>query len=269
MTEPAIAIRGLSKTFKGRRRGRALLTPWRKPKDTIALRGVDLDVSPGELVSLVGPNGAGKTTLLKIVASLIVPTDGHTQVLGIDVAAEPRRAREQIGYVLTDERSFYWRLSCQDNLRFFAALQGIRGDAAKARIEQLGALLGLTEHLQRDFQDLSAGQRQRVAIARGLLADPPVLLFDEATRSLDPGRALRIRRIIRELLVDRNHKAVLFATHDLDEARALSDRCGLIVDGKLDCIGKFAEVESRVMEAFDKEAAAEDAELARVFPELV
>lgn len=268
MTEPAIEVRDLAKTFKGRRRGRLLLTPWRKPEPTHAVRGVDLVVRGGELVTLLGPNGAGKTTLLKILGALIRPTAGTARIHGIDVAAEPRAALERVGYILAEERSFYWRLSTKENLRFFAALQGLFGAAALRRVEELASLLGLTEHLDRDFMDLSSGQRQRVAIARGLLADPPVLLVDEATRSLDPGRAARIRRIIRELLVKQKGKAVLFATHDLEEAETLADRVVLMSEGKIACEGPFAAVESKIHEAFAAEAQAEEDEFQRLFGHL-
>jgi ABC-2 type transport system ATP-binding protein len=263
----AIDVRGLTKSWKGRRRERELLMPWRRPAPSEALRGVELMVAPGELVTLVGPNGAGKTTLLKILATLVTPSAGSARVFGEDVVRHAAAARRRVGYVLADERSFYWRLSCRDNLRFFAALQGIRGRAAQSRIEELAALVGLSDHLPRDFQDLSTGQRQRLAIARGLLADPPVLLFDEATRSLDPGRALRLRRIIKEILVRRANKAVLFATHDLDEARDLADRVVLMLKGRVAAEGRYPDLEPRLVEVFASEAAEEDAEYLRLFPE--
>ncbi len=263
---PAIEVVGLEKRFKKRRSGRQLLTPWRRPAPTVALAGVNLRVEPGELVTLIGPNGAGKTTLLKILGTLITPTAGTASVLGVDVVRAPAEARRRIGYVLADERSFFWRLSTRENLRFFAALEGLRGRASVERIRALAGLVGLTEELDRDFQDLSTGQRQRLAIARGLLADPPVLLFDEATRSLDPGRAARLRRIIREILVDREKKAVLFATHDLGEATALADRVILMAGGRVDAEGSMEALSPRIAALFAAEARAEDIEYERLFP---
>lgn len=265
---PAIEVRGVHKRFRARRRGRALLTPWRALPPIVAVERVDLEVRAGELVTLLGPNGAGKSTLLKMIGALITPSEGTIRVLGHDVARDPNRAKAALGYVLADERSFYWRLSVRDNLRFFAALQDLTGAAARARIEALASLLGLVDYLDREFADLSTGQRQRVAIARGLLADPPVLMFDEATRSLDPGRAAGLRRVIREVLVEREGKAVLFATHDLGEARALSDRTVLMRAGRVAAEGRFGEVEAEVRAAFAAEAAAEAEEFRRAFPEL-
>lgn len=263
---PAIQVVGLHKQFNKRRSGRQLLRPWRRPPPTVALAGVSLTVAPGELVTLIGPNGAGKTTLLKILGTLITPTSGTAAVLGVDVLRAPAEARRRIGYVLADERSFFWRLSTKENLRFFAALEGLWGRAAAERIRSLAGLVGLTEELDRDFQDLSTGQRQRLAIARGLLADPPVLLFDEATRSLDPGRAARLRRIIREILVDREKKAVLFATHDLGEATALADRVILMAEGRVAAEGSMEGLGPQIAELFAAEARAEDAEYERLFP---
>jgi ABC-2 type transport system ATP-binding protein len=264
----AVEIIGLTKSFKARRRLREWLTFWRVKPANEALRGVDLTVRPGELIAILGPNGAGKTTLLKVLATLVRPTSGTVLVNGVDAVADPDRARAQLGYVLAEERSFFWRISVRDNLLFFAALQGIYGAAADRRVAEVGALLGLVDHLPRDFMDLSVGQRQRVAIARGLLADPPVLLFDEATRSLDPGRAQRVRRVIRELLVERGQKAVLFATHDLVEARTLADRIVLMAEGRIAAVGTFAELEPKIHELFDREAADEDKALLALFPDL-
>ncbi|MBI4816055.1 MAG: ABC transporter ATP-binding protein [Deltaproteobacteria bacterium] len=269
MSTPAIEVVGLKKSFRRRRRLREYLRPFQPVPRTEALRGVDLEVGRGELVTLLGPNGAGKTTLLKIISTLVTPTEGTVKVMGDDVVAEPGLTRARVGYVLADERSFYWRLSCRDNLLFFAALEGIHGAAAKRRIDELAALVGLKEQLDREFHVLSTGQRQRLAIARGLVADPPVLLFDEATRSLDPSRAERLRRVIREVLVRQAGKGVLFATHSLEEARELSDRVVVMAEGRVARHGAFADVQPEVKALFDAETADEAAEFERVFPGLL
>ncbi|MEQ8278555.1 MAG: ABC transporter ATP-binding protein [Deltaproteobacteria bacterium] len=256
----AVEVRGLKKTFRLRRNKKELLMPWRPRRTTEALVGVDLKVERGELVALIGPNGAGKTTLLDVLATLVLPTSGTAYVEGYDVAHDAVEVRRRIGYVLTEERSFFWRLTVRDNLMFFAALQGLFGATARERIESVAESIGLVDQLAREFSALSAGQKQRVAIARGLLPDPPVLLFDEATRSLDPGRAERVRRVVRRL-VDRDGKAVVFATHDLDEARDLSDRIVCMAKGSIACAGRFEDVEAEAMALFVEEAQSEDAEL--------
>jgi ABC-2 type transport system ATP-binding protein len=147
-------------------------------------------------------------------------------------------------------------------------LEGLPARAALARADELGSLLGLTELMGRDFGSLSTGQRQRMAIARGLISDPPVILFDEATRSLDPGRSERLRRIIRKVLVERENKAVIFATHDLEEARVLADRVVLMRDGRVAAEGSYADLEAQIGSAFREESSGEEAEFRRLFPDL-
>ena len=235
--------------------------PWRQASTVEALCGVDLKVRAGELVALLGPNGAGKTTLLKILAALVSPDAGAIVIDGLDAIRHPEALRSRVGYVLAEERSFYWRLSVQDNLRFFAALEGLHGRAATLRIAALADLLALGTLLTREFADLSSGQKQRVAIARGLLADPPVVLFDEATRSLDPGRTAQVQRVIRRVLIEDGQKAVIFATHELDEARALADRAVVMRHGSIAAEGPYAEIEDEVKQLFQKEAEAEDREV--------
>lgn len=255
--EAAVSLAGVSKTYP-RRRGPIQWLRRRPRLDTEALRSVDLQVSAGELVALVGENGAGKTTLLKILAGLVTATAGQLRLGGIDAIKKPEEARGQVGYALAEERSFYWRLKVKDNLRFFASLHKRFGPAADERIEQLGASLGLTKLLERRFMDLSLGQKQRVSIARALLSDPPVLLFDEATRSLDPGHAKRVRRLVREVLVDRQRRAVIFATHDLEEARQIADRVILLSAGQIAAQGTYDQISTQIEACFAEEAAAED-----------
>ncbi|MCB9646517.1 MAG: ABC transporter ATP-binding protein [Deltaproteobacteria bacterium] len=263
----AVELRGLGKRYRLPRRGREWLKPWRPRRHQEALAGVDLAVAPGELVALLGPNGAGKTTLLKILAGLVSADAGEARVHGADVARDPELGRARVGYVLTDERSFFWRLTVRDNLRFFAGLEGLFGAEAAARVEYTARLLGLGELLDRRFNALSAGQKQRVALARGLLADPPVLVFDEVTRALDPGRAEQVRRLVRELIVERQGRAVLFATHDLAEARAIADRVVLLSGGKVACEGPFDAVEAEVRAVFRAEAEAEEGALSAILQE--
>jgi len=261
----AISVQGLSKTFKPKRALSKMLQFWKKSEHIHALTDVTFEVKPGELVTLVGPNGAGKSTLLKSISTIIRPNSGHISVMGIDALEHPRQVREQIGYILADERSFYWRLSCRENLKFFGALQGLFGEACDVRISELSAMFGLSRQLDKEFMNLSTGQRQRLAVARGLLADPAVVLFDEATRSLDPGRADRLRWLVRELLVNQRGKSVVFASHDMDEVRSMSDRCALMVGGKLQCFDRFEKIEDEIRVSFEEESQLENEEFQRVF----
>jgi ABC-2 type transport system ATP-binding protein len=151
---------------------RFLRRPWRK-EEILALDGLDLSLGPGRIYGLVGPNGAGKTTLLKVLAGLVLPTEGRILFDGEEWSAPSERIRETVGLVVADERSFFWRLTVEENLRFFATLQKLRGEGRRARIASCLAKVGLSEHRGRSFRSLSTGLRQRLAVARGLLVDPP------------------------------------------------------------------------------------------------
>jgi ABC-2 type transport system ATP-binding protein len=254
VTTPALALDRAVKDYPAPRRLRdAWRSPFRRPKKR-ALDDVSLAVAPGEVVALCGPNGSGKTTCVKLLAGLVRCTAGAARVDGIDAAAHPLRAQARLGYVTGDERSFYWRLDYRENLRFFAACQGLFGPAALARIDELAAVLRIEGLAQKPFRTLSSGQRARVAIARGLLHRPRALLLDEVTRTLDPGAAERLRRLVVEDLAGRERIGVLLATHDLHEARAVADRVALLVEGRLRAVGRWAEVEA----ALDRTFFAED-----------
>ncbi|MGI8983098.1 MAG: ABC transporter ATP-binding protein [Acidimicrobiales bacterium] len=194
-----------------------------------ALGGVDLTVAWGGVVALLGPNGAGKSTLLRILGTTVLPDAGSVEVAGHDVVVDPVTARRSVGLVLGDERSWYWRLSGRDNLEFFAALHGMRRSAARTRTDQLLGLVGLTEAADRRFDRYSSGMRARLSLARALLCEPPVLLFDEPTRTLDPLAAASFRDEVRSQAGA--GRAVLFATHDLHEAAALADQVVVLVKG--------------------------------------
>ncbi|MGH7167462.1 MAG: ABC transporter ATP-binding protein [Nitrospiraceae bacterium] len=206
--------------------------PIRRQSPVCVLRDVDLSVGRGEILGLLGTNGAGKTTLLKILATLILPTAGRITIEGVDVIREPHRAIQLVSLVTADERSFYWPLTGRQNLEFFAAFQGLSRDAACGRIEELQEQLGL-EALDRQFGIYSTGMRHRLAIARGLLRRPHVLLLDEPTRSLDPVAANGLRRLIRDTLVAQLGCTVVLATHNLQEAEELCDREVFLHKGRL------------------------------------
>jgi len=190
-------------------------------------------MGPGRIYGLVGPNGAGKTTLLKILAGLVLPTEGRILLDGTDLTADPSRTRELVGFVVTDERSLFWRLTARENLRFFAALQGLGGAERDARIASCLDRVGLREMEGRTVRSLSTGLRQRLAVARGLLVDPPVLLLDEPTRSLDPGAARQVRGLLRELIGSHRARILVYASHNLAEIEDLCTDVLLIRGGKI------------------------------------
>lgn len=229
----AIEIRGLSKSYP---RSTDLLQLLRRPfaRDSIpALQGIDHSFGAGRIHGIVGPNGAGKTTLLKVVAGLVSPTRGEVRIGGWDIEEHPRAAREAIGYVVADERSFFWRLSVRENMRFFATLQGIGPGERNRRISSCLERVGLAERAEQAFGSLSSGMRQQLALARGLLLDPPILLMDEPTRSLDPEVAHRVRELVRGLVEERRERLVLLSSHNLDEVEDLCSHIVLLRAGRI------------------------------------
>ncbi|MFW5878563.1 MAG: ABC transporter ATP-binding protein, partial [Myxococcota bacterium] len=224
----AVELRDVSKVFRGPRSLReALRHPFGR-REVKALSKVGFVASEGEIVGIIGPNGAGKTTLVKILAGLVLADSGEAKVMG--AAAGSDRARSLVGLVTAEERSFFWRISARENLRFFASLHGLRKRAAHHRIEDLARRLEIEEVLDRPVRELSSGNRGRLALARGMLHGPRVLLLDEVARALDPGAARRLRRLLREL-ADETGIAILYAIHDLPEVRRLCDRVVLLDEG--------------------------------------
>jgi ABC-2 type transport system ATP-binding protein len=238
----AIEATGLEKRFVKRRSIRQLIAhPFRRPEYVHALNGVDLRVAQGEIFGLLGPNGAGKTTLLKILSCLVLPDRG-TALVGGDATTRENRVKRKIGLIHSDERSFYWRLSARENLRFFARIYDVPGSAIEERIDVLLRRVEMEEAADRPFSEYSSGMKQRISIARALLHDPPILLMDEPTRSLDPASALALRKFVLEELSRREGKTVLLATHNLPEAEALADRIAILVRGRVRQVGTVPEV---------------------------
>ena len=229
----AISIRNLSKTYPvSFRRLRAF---FRRPvTDPVeALRDVSFEVETGEIFGLIGRNGAGKTTLTKIVATLVQPTTGSVSVHGHDSVTQDELVRREIGLSTAEERSFYWRLTSEQNLMFFARLHGLSDSRAKQRIKDLFAKLELEEVAKRRFGELSTGNKQRLAVARAMLSSPPVLLLDEPTRSLDPLAAARMREMIRSFSGEDPPVTVLLTSHNLAEVETLCARVAIISRGSI------------------------------------
>jgi ABC-2 type transport system ATP-binding protein len=217
--------------------------PFRKEEIT-AVSEVNIRIKKGELFGILGPNGAGKTTLIKMLCTLISPTVGTAYVNGYNLAKDSGKIRESIGFVTSDERSFYWRLTGRHNLRFFASLHNYYSDAAEDRIDELLSLVGMEERADDRFLSYSAGMKQRMAIARGLLNDPAVLFMDEPTRALDPGSAQNVRKFVKEHITGDAGKTVFLSTHHLQEAEELCDRIAIINEGRIVAVGTLDELKA-------------------------
>lgn len=218
---------------KPRRYKDYLLRPFAKPEYHTALHPLSSEIPGGDRLALLGANGAGKTTLLKLIGGLLYPTQGKVSLGGVDTMVQNQLARKSVGFVLNEERSFYWRLTGRQNLKFFGALDNLSGDPLQAKIEELLEIVGMTKFADSPFANYSSGMKQRLAIARGLLSDPGILILDEPTRTLDPIAAEEIKNLILEKIHGHSNRSLLIATHRLDEALSLCNRVFIMSGGKV------------------------------------
>jgi len=240
---PAIDVQDLSRTFiKRRSLKEAIMRPWAKAERVTALDGVSFDVRAGEIFGLLGPNGAGKTTLLKILSCLIIQNRGSALINGFDTLRAEMKVKASVGFVTSDERSFFWRLSGRENLHFFGSLYNLPHDRVRARCEALLRWLDLTDKADHPFMNYSSGMKQRMAVARALLHDPGILYMDEPTRSLDPLAARHLRDLIQKTLNGEQGKTILLATHNLAEADQMCHRIGIIHKARLRRLGTLDEI---------------------------
>lgn len=238
MDTAIVAVRDLRKTFpKGGAPDGA--RPWSRlwparPGATaafVAVDGVSFGVQRGEIFGLLGPNGAGKTTTIRMLSTLLEPTGGTATVNGYDIVRQTGLVRQSLGAVLTGERSIYWKLTGRENLEYFAALYHLPPAAARDRIAELLERLELSNRADEYVERYSSGMKQRIAIAKALLANPPVLLLDEPTVGLDPQSARNLRELILEIKGE--GRTILLTTHYMEEADQLCDRIGIIDLGKI------------------------------------
>ena len=223
----AISIQNISKTYPPTFARLKKFFHLNVKESVDALRDVSLEIGEGEIFGLIGRNGAGKTTLTKIIATLVQPTTGSVSVNGFDSIRDDVKVRSLVGLATAEERSFYWRLTTTQNLMFFARLYGMTDRVAKSRIDEIYEQLDLTKLRNRRFSDLSTGNKQRLAVARALLAKPPILLLDEPTRSLDPLAAANMRKLIGSI----EGVSVLLTSHNLSEIEELCNRVAIISEG--------------------------------------
>ena len=257
MSEPAISVQDLVKIFPAGSAFRSLLgTP--SPRGKEALRGVSLEVGAGEVLGLLGPNGAGKTTLLEILSTLLLPTSGQAWIAGYDVVKEAAAVRRILGYCPSGADNFYPRLTGASNLEFFGVLNDLSPQQARERARQVLELVGIDGAAGVVFQRYSDGMKQRLALARALLAEPKVLLLDEPTRGLDPVFQGEIRKFLRRTLVEKLGKTVLLVTHSLAEAEEVAGRLAILHEGRVVAAGTPAEIRRAFGEA-DLAAAFERA----------
>ena len=214
---------------------------------TVALNKINLKIRTGELFGLLGPNGSGKTTTIKCLSTILIPDEGTALVNGFDIQKETVMVRASLGLVVGGERTLYWKLTARDNLRYFASLYKMQRNHAKRRIEELLEMMQLSDRADERLEDYSTGMRQKIAIARALLHDPPILLLDEPTLGLDPNFSRQIRKQIKELS-EKHGKTILLTTHYMDEAEQLCDRVAFINKGNIVAIDTPNRLKAMVKE---------------------
>jgi ABC-2 type transport system ATP-binding protein len=208
-----------------------------KRKKLISINAIDnltLTIKKGELFGLLGPNGAGKTTLVKVLCTLLPPDKGTATVNGYDIAKQQMKVKESLGTLFSvGERGFFWRLSGYRNLEFFAAINNVPRHDMHKRIMAVLELVGMEDKAFVLFQKYSGGMKRKLALARALLGDPPILLLDEPTTGLDVTSSRNIRDFIKNDLSKKQGKTVLYTTHYIEEVTRMCDRVAIMNKGKI------------------------------------
>jgi sodium transport system ATP-binding protein len=226
-----IEARNLVKRFRDKKRGAVC-----------AVNDVSFSCRPGEIYGLLGANGAGKTTTLRMLATILAPSEGTAVVAGYDVIKDPQTVRSRVGFLST-ATALYGRLSAQEMVEYFGRLHGLDEPTLRGRIDEIFTRLEMNDFRDRRCDKLSTGMKQKVSIARTLVHDPSVMIFDEPTLGLDVIAARTIALFIRECR-DKG-KTVVFSTHVMSEVEKLCDRIGIIHGGKLLAEGTLPELRAR------------------------
>ncbi|WP_321423611.1 ABC transporter ATP-binding protein [uncultured Methanobacterium sp.] len=207
-----------------------------------ALENLNLEIEKGELLGIIGPNGAGKTTAIRIICCILQPDSGNVTVGGYSIYRDQIKIKSMIGY-LPEEPNLYERFKARDLLKYFGELYGVPKNEINGRIDELLELVGMSHRADDQINTFSKGLRQRIGIARALIHDPEVIIFDEPTMGLDPATSRAIRNFIKELKGD---KTVILCTHYMDEADLLCDRVAILNQGKIRNMGTPESLKEKI-----------------------
>ncbi|MDR3574052.1 MAG: ABC transporter ATP-binding protein [Anaerolineaceae bacterium] len=212
--------------------------------DFLAVNSVDLDVPSGQVLILLGPNGAGKTTTVRMLTSILVPSRGHAQVAGYDVVQQADKVRACVG-VLTEHHGLYGRMNSVEYLEFFGKLYSLEPALLRQRIDGLLEQFGLAEARKKRLGEYSKGMRQKLALVRAIIHDPPVLLLDEPTSAMDPESARMVRDAIIGLRSE--NRTIVLCTHNLVEAEELADQVAIIRRGRIILHGTIESIKRELL----------------------
>jgi ABC-2 type transport system ATP-binding protein len=212
--------------------------------DFLAVDGVSLQVGAGEVLALLGPNGAGKTTTVRMLTSILRPSRGWARVAGYDVVRQSAKVRAVVG-VLTEQHGLYGRMPADEYLNFFGQLYGLQPSFRQQQVRELLEQFGLSSYPRLRLGEYSKGMRQKLALARALLHQPPVLLLDEPTSAMDPESARLVRNAIRQLRSA--ERAIIICTHNLAEAEELADQLAIIRRGRIIAKGSPAALKRSLL----------------------
>lgn len=207
-----------------------------------AVRKMNLEATSGEVLGILGPNGAGKTTALRMISTILKPTSGTAVVEGQDVVENPLQVRQSIGYLAT-EMGLYGRLTPKETLTFFARINGLAEDRIEPRTEEVFDILDMKEFLGRKVNNLSTGMKQKLSLARSIIHDPPVLIFDEPTQGLDLMTSKTVTDYIEEF--KREGKTIILSTHIMHVAEKLCDKVAILFDGEVKAFGGMEQLLER------------------------
>ncbi len=243
LQDEIVKVNNLSKLFYDRKRG-----------EILACSNISFSVNKGEIFGLLGPNGAGKTTALRVISTVLRPTNGDASIFGYSINNEPEKIRAKIGF-LSGDMGHYHRLTPRETMRFYGRLHNMEDNLLAERVSHLFTKLGINEFADTRIEKLSTGMKQKVAIARTFVHDPPVLILDEPTFGLDVPTA----RIVEEAILGAQSegKCIIYSTHIMEEAEYLCDRIAVINKGKVKSIGTIQELkrqtgQERLREVFIK-----------------
>ena len=238
-----VKVENLTKTYLARER-KGLFKSVKRPVE--ALKGISLEVCPGEIFGLLGPNGAGQTTLIKILTTLLLPTSGDAWVNGYHIINDENQVRATVGCMLMGERGLYWKLTGRENLEYFGALYHLSPADRRLKAAEIIERLNLGEIADRTVETYSSGQKMKLAFGKALINDAPLLVLDEPTNTLDVPSASELRAVVREL--NRQGKTVVYTTHIMVEAESLCDRVAIIDRGELLALGTIPDLKTSLQQ---------------------